>query len=205
VLRWRSSVTVLSGRGSIPDRADQCFCESPSLDHGRGACRPTVDHCPLWSELSFFFVGAGRGWSAPLTWVGAGTGGARPSAGVKVGGNGRAVRASDFRTADLPSAPGQRPDRAGRDCGHPAWVRPGLRCLGGRPPAGRARSVPAEQRAAGGRGGPSRHGWGRPYQHDCGSTSRSSMPPSPVVRENRGMGRSTVHAHADGGALDHVG
>ena len=58
--------------------------------------------------------GGGLGWSAAVDL------GRRPArvAGatvdqMRVDGHGRAVRASDFRTADLPGAPDQRPDRPG--------------------------------------------------------------------------------------------
>ncbi len=44
--------------GSVPDRADQCFCVPPGLDHGRSARRPTVDHRPLRTLLWIFTVGA---------------------------------------------------------------------------------------------------------------------------------------------------
>ena len=59
VLRWCSVVTVLSGQGFVPPRADQCVCVPPSPDHGLGACRPVVDHYPLWTSLWISPVGYG--------------------------------------------------------------------------------------------------------------------------------------------------
>jgi hypothetical protein len=47
-------------------RADQCVCVPPSLDHGRSACRPVVDHCLLWIPLQISPVGFRPGQPAHL-------------------------------------------------------------------------------------------------------------------------------------------
>ncbi len=104
VLLCHRRVSVLIRRGFVPDHPDQCVPVSPGLDHGRGARRSVVDHCPLWSDLSIFFVGTGGGGRPPLTSVGVRHGGSWKSVKVKIDREDRAARASDFRTADRPGA-----------------------------------------------------------------------------------------------------